>query len=181
MKRLLLSFALVACAHEGSLDRSKPTGRTPDTVSVDEVPVKGFDAEVELLSDKTFRGEILAVDDASVYILDHDKTLAIPRTAVKTIAISLLTATGLAAGIWTAAGTVSTLTHGGFLIISAPLWLATGIPATAAASSHESQVSAASPELGRIYQFARFPQGLPAGWPYVPVDAQGKELTPARR
>jgi hypothetical protein len=176
----LALLALAACVKEGSLDRSAPTGRRADHVDVTDVPVKGFNVSIELLTGPPFTGELLAIDDTNVYILVDQKTLGIPRGAVQKASIDLMPATGVAAGIWTAAGTASTLTHGYFLVFTAPIWLGAGIPSTVAASSHESYVDAPNPELGRIYQFARFPQGLPVGWPYTPLSDGGAEL-PATR
>jgi hypothetical protein len=146
---------------------------------VREVPVNVFDAEVELLDLRTYSGELLAVDDTSVYLLTGPKrTLAIPRRVVQKVTVSLLASTAVGAGLWTAAGTVSTVSHGYYLVFTAPLWLATGIPSSIAAASHETYAEAANHDLGRMYQFARFPQGLPGAWPTVPL-AIGEEPAPA--
>jgi hypothetical protein len=179
-RALFFLLALAGCVKQGSLDRNAPTGRSPEHVDVTEVPVKGFDAKIELSSGGTFTGEILAVDDTKVYLLVEGRTVGIPRGAVQKASIDLMPATGLAAGLWTAAGTVSTFTHGWFLVFTAPVWLGAGIPSTIAASSHESYVDAPQYELGRINQFARFPQGLPVGWRSTSLDDKGAELPAAR-
>jgi hypothetical protein len=64
-------------------------------------------------------------------------------------------------GVWTALGCASTVTHGYYLIITGPMWLATGITSAVGESRSSHAKAENQSDFGRLYQFARFPQGLP--------------------
>ena len=72
-------------------------------------------------------------------------------------------------GLWTLLGTLSTGSHGFFLILSAPVWILTG---TVAAVNQSRQPVLTYPRQGwagwRAY--ARFPQGLPPGLARAALD-----------
>jgi hypothetical protein len=151
-----------ACAH-GMVDRSKGYGGKPTTVEIGEVPVKGFDVKIGY-GDQVVEGELLGLDPAYVYILVEGQTVAVLRSQVKNVNVRLYESHSTAAGVWTAIGTVSTVTHGFWAVFSAPVWLATGIPTTVA-MSNRSHMELENDQLGPLAQFARFPQGLPPNWP----------------
>jgi hypothetical protein len=151
VKRAIFACAIVACAHSTEVDRSRATGRSPANVDVKDVPVKGFETRVEWEGGPTLTGELLAVDDRSLYLLVDDETHPIPRAAVRTASIELYPSYS------------STPSHGFYLVFSAPIWVAAGVSTSIYASS-SNDVDVPNPELGRLNQFARFPQGLPPGF-----------------
>jgi hypothetical protein len=57
--------------------------------------------------------------------------------------------------LWTILGTVSTVSHGFVLVLTAPIWAIAGSTATASASKAP-RVESTDPALLRVY--ARFPQ-----------------------
>jgi hypothetical protein len=64
---------------------------------------------------------------------------------------------------WTGLGVISTLSHGFYLIISAPVWLLSGI-ISAVSVSKEGDFEATAPSRGwwnEMAKFSRFPQGVP--------------------
>lgn len=64
---------------------------------------------------------------------------------------------------WTSLGVISTLSHGFYLIITAPVWIVSGI-ISAASVSREGDYETDRPDLAwwkDMARFARFPQGIP--------------------
>jgi hypothetical protein len=159
----LAACALVACAHSTEVDRSRPTGRSPATVDVKDVPVKGFETQVEWEGGPTRTGELLAIDDRSLYLLIDGEIHPIPRAAVTSVSVELYPSHAWVSAGWAAVGTLSTLSHGFYLVFTAPVWVASGV-GTSIYASNSNDVEVPNRELGRLNQFARFPQGLPAGW-----------------
>lgn len=155
--------AFVGCAHLTGPDRSKGYGGSPATVAVGDVPVTGHEVSVEA-GGETVEGELLGLDATNLYVLADRRTVSVPRWTVSTVRIRLYDSASTAAGIWTTLGTVSTISHGYFLVFSAPIWLATGIPTTVV-TANRARLRVGSDQLDPLSQFARFPQGLPLGWP----------------
>jgi hypothetical protein len=158
-----LSLATVACVRQGVVDRSKGFGGAPTTVDVEDVPVKGYKVHVEH-GGHTTDGELLALDAESLFVLADGATAAIPRRNITGFRIRLYDTSPAAVGVWTGIGTVSTVSHGAWAVISAPVWLAVGIPSTVAIAN-KGKLDVGRESLGPLVQFARFPQGLPPGWP----------------
>jgi len=166
-RALSLTLLVASCASSGQLDRGKGFGGDPaKDVSVDQVPVHGHEVRVEHRSDDGMvltEGELLAVDAMHLWIRTRSGTITIPRGSIRAVEVELHPSGAVAAGLWTAGGTISTVSHGFFLVLTGPLWLITGISATSsAAASNDLEVKPR--DLSELYQYARFPQGLPAGW-----------------
>jgi hypothetical protein len=81
---------------------------------------------------------------------------SVPRASVHRITLVGYGTPVGALDVWAVAGGISTLSHGGFLLFTAPMWVIGGIVATrtekGAGMFHDD-------DLAR--RFARFPQGLP--------------------
>lgn len=111
-------------------------------------------------------GELIAVGTDTVFLLSAEGLIAIPMRAITRATLTAYDAQwgGLAA--WSTFGTVSTLSHGYGLIVSAPVWILTGSIATASASRAPRRQYRSGAEVWREFRkFARFPQGLPPGVP----------------
>lgn len=141
---------------------------------------RGAWIELELIGTKSgsgwLNGELLATDADSVHVLvpmtrdsRRGRVLSFEWGEVRTWrARAYDRGTGTYAA-YTAAGTVSTLSHGLFLVISAPVWLIAGSAITGAESR-----AADFDETDRqseLRPWARFPQGLPPG-----LDVEGLTL-----
>jgi hypothetical protein len=129
-----------------------------------DVPVRGFQVTVETAS-STESGELIAVDEQFLYLNVSDSPALwsgeqIPRAQVAKVTVEVAPSASTATGIWTAVGCASTASHGYFFVFTGPIWLATGIPASAGESA-SSKAVAQPDELSKLYQYARFPQGLP--------------------
>jgi len=171
---LLAALLLVASACKtADPDRSLSRGNLEENVRIHEVPVRGSIATVKLVGMEHV-GEVLAVDEESIWMRVENEELRVPRARVQSVELELYPSKASNNGLWTGVGTASTLTHGFGLLISAPLWLLIGIPATVSASM-ENTVVLTPGQLDLLRHYARFPQGRPAARPEFPEPA----LTPA--
>lgn len=176
----LAASTLLGCMRP-SLDRSVLRGRAPrpDTVDLSDVPIRGFPVTVKLTSGDRdplvydqqspwrlrgdeVQGELLAVDEDYVWLErhGHERYVAVPRSSVEWIRLRGFRHHGWGFGGWTLVGWASTASHGWFAIGTAPMWLAFGVPA-AVFESRTNRLTVEPGDVGRLFQFARYPQGAP--------------------
>lgn len=156
--------ALAACAG-APIDRSQHVGGLEQHVRVGEVPVFGSLCEVETTDGAVVKGELLAVDEERIHVQSGAEARVILRSTARSIELrDLYTSPAVGLGIWTGAGTVSTISHGWLAIVSAPLWLGLGITSTVIAA-HGNDTEVLPPDFDRAKQFARYPQGMPGTLP----------------
>lgn len=160
----LICLSLMACAG-APIDRSEHVGREVRRVPLEEVPVYGSLCEIETLEHDVIKGELLGVDDEHLHVMEGSQTRAIPRSSVRRMElVDLYTSGALGLGIWTGAGSTSTLSHGWLAIVSLPLWLGLGITSTVvAAFGNDAKLQPT--ERDKAKQFARYPQGMPGTVP----------------
>ncbi len=130
-----------------------------------------------------WRGELVAIEAESVFVHNGESLVAIPIARVKRAKIAAYHSPAAVGGGWALAGLLSTPSHGFGLLLSAPIWILTGIftstamsyePITTIQSSSRGISESIDPrdvELGivrepwksfyAVRKFARFPQGLP--------------------
>ena len=102
-------------------------------------------------------GELIAIDVATVHVLTADGFQSIPRASVARITVVGYAGRSGSISLWAVLGGVSTLSHGGFLILTAPMWVVAGIVAT-----HAERRVGLERDVDLARRYARFPQGLPA-------------------
>ena len=107
-------------------------------------------------------GELIAVSAESVWVLSANQGLVIPTATVKKGKLTAYAAQKNGLTAWMLLGTLSTISNGGFLIFTAPMWLIGGSLAVGGESRAPERKS---PPLAwvELAPFARFPQGLPEG------------------
>jgi len=108
-------------------------------------------------------GEFISSDSINVYLLAVDNLLTINKSDIKEAILELDDKNSLEYGAWAGVGTLATISHGKFLIISAPLWLIVGISAASGESFRDRYVEEmpAATYWEEVQKFARFPQGIP--------------------
>jgi hypothetical protein len=108
-------------------------------------------------------GELLAVDTGDLLI--GIPPVRVPAPCVRSLRVAAFETSPTSVALVGAAGTASTLSHGGLLIFSAPVWLiTTGIAVYVhTGSGYESYTPPARP-LVEARRWARFPQGAPAAF-----------------
>ncbi|HYV96951.1 MAG TPA: hypothetical protein VE967_05815 [Gemmatimonadaceae bacterium] len=111
-------------------------------------------------------GEFLAADRDSVFVLSMDDSVrAIAFADVKEAQIAYYDASTDELGVWNFAGVLSTLSNGGFLILTAPMWLIGGSIAAANQSQAPMRYLHDAGAWAAVKMFARYPAGVPAGMP----------------
>jgi hypothetical protein len=104
-------------------------------------------------------GELIAADGKSVVLAKNGHVTVVPVTCANRMTVAAFepgVAEAIAIG---SVGGLSTLSHGFFLVISAPIWLVTTMGATWAQSGAGTLEKPRNPGA-----WARFPQGLPPGF-----------------
>ena len=104
-------------------------------------------------------GELIAADGKSVVLAKGGDVTVLPATCVTRMTVAAFepgVADTIALG---SVGGLSTLSHGFFLVLSAPIWLVTTLGATWAQSGAGTLEKPPRPAA-----WARFPQGLPPGF-----------------
>ena len=157
----------------GACARSSPAPRSWQRSAGEAArSVHGSWIVVETRRGSTVGGELLAVDRDYLHVAVPPDVI---RVAVGDLAkVRLVRFEGdidskLSLGI---VGTLSTLTHGVFLVFSAPIWMISTTVATRTESS--AGVYDSSPvDLGVLQQFSRFPQGLPPGFGHPAGEQDG--------
>jgi hypothetical protein len=105
-------------------------------------------------------GELIAVAQDTIFVLAEDRLLALPRTRIAAASLTAYDSDAGLFGLWTALGTLSTVSHGYVLSLSAPVWLIFGTISSVSESyaPRERYPGKTWEELGK---HARFPQGMP--------------------
>jgi hypothetical protein len=104
-------------------------------------------------------GELIAIDDDSIHVLTAGGLRSVARSSPHRLTVVGYRTPGGSVAAWAIGGGVSTLSHGGFLLFTAPMWAVVGIWA---ALSESGAGDVHGENLARA--FARFPQGLPPGF-----------------
>ncbi len=105
-------------------------------------------------------GEFIAETEDSVFVLTPDSLVAVATSRIVRVRLYTYDAKQGRLALWTTAGSLSTPSHGFFLILSLPLWVLTGSISTAAQS--RLPIEKLPPQSWHeLRKFARFPQGLP--------------------
>jgi hypothetical protein len=104
-------------------------------------------------------GELIAVDQTAFHVLSRTGFQSAPRASVRRITLTGYGNRARTLALWSVFGGASTLSHGFYLLFTAPTWTVGGIVASLkekhASIWHDEDVA---------FRFARFPQGLPPGF-----------------
>jgi hypothetical protein len=109
---------------------------------------------------KQIDGELIAIHPDSIFVLAANNLVGIPAAQIAKAKLTAFDANTGPLILWSVLGTLSTLSHGAGLIISAPVWIISGTAATSA-QSYTPQLSFPKKPWNEFRPFARFPNGLP--------------------
>jgi hypothetical protein len=104
-------------------------------------------------------GELIAIDRDTIHVYAAGRLVSLPRASVRSATLAAFRMDYGTLAAWAALGTLSTVSHGFGLILTAPIWALAGTGA-ASSASRAPRIQSADPETLR--RFARFPQGIPA-------------------
>ena len=118
---------------------------------------------VEPRRGEPFGGELLSADDDGVAVLAGGRAVRVHLADVEKMTIAAYRTHEGRVALWGAAGTLSTVTHGMYLLLSAPVWVVTSLVTPVVI--HDRPVMQWPREsIDKLRPFARFPQGMPPGW-----------------
>lgn len=137
-------------------------------------------------SGQRMEGELIAVEDGRLWLASGGELVPVPEENVRKAKVVAYTASNNGLIGWTTFGTLSTLSHGFVLVLSAPIWmLYGGVVSRTHSSSGYHEYGEVSDERDNLRRWARFPQGLPdrfrqpvAPKPAVETVVRGKLGTP---
>jgi len=182
LRSLVVALALAAgaCSNTFSqVDRSRSFGSPIHSVPVADIPVRGYVVTVETQNHlEDCSGELIAVDGRSLYVDDARGRRSVALGKIKKVSLVLFSF-GDGTGhdrwgylAWGLLGSVSTLTHGFFLILTFPAWVATAAVTTALPDDDPRRV-VLEEGFTQLWPLARYPQGLPVEAPSTaPVPAE---------
>ncbi|MBI5266912.1 MAG: hypothetical protein HY851_06735 [candidate division Zixibacteria bacterium] len=163
----LAGLGLVLEILAGCAGTTAPRGWLP-TAAESQTLAYGAWARVEILdTNLVFEGELIAAVHDTLFVLG-DTIAGLPRKSLYRVTLTRYQQQHGSLAAWTLAGTLSTISHGWVLVLSAPTWIASGIGASAGVS-REPLVRPRLPKSGsmpretleNLSQYARFPQGFP--------------------
>jgi hypothetical protein len=161
----LLAALLAGCASNPA-----PKGWRPSAAEAQRATRGGW-ILIEREEDTNVTGELIAVDPATLHVLTVSGLQSVPRSAVrKARLVGYGTTEHL--WIWTGVGALSTLSHGGWIVVTLPVWLIGG----SVAASGEAKAAYVPPE--NFARFARFPQGLPPSFDPSSLGPLAEEAVP---
>jgi hypothetical protein len=153
-RSLVLVLALAACA----------TNPDPRIRPIELVVLDGHGGWI-VVTDRhgaEIAGELIAIDPGAVRVLGATGLVSVARSDVASARLWAWEGEHGRVGVWGGLGTLSTISHGYFLLISAPIWLiTTGI--TTAVETYAPIVSYPGDGWDKLAIWARFPQGMPPG------------------
>jgi hypothetical protein len=124
-------------------------------------------------------GEFLAMDGDSVFLLSPDSVVrGFPISGIREAQLAFYDGQwGTLAG-WTIVGAVSTISNGGFLIFTFPLWTIGGSLITGGQSRAPLRRVRSAGDWRDARMFARFPAGLPPDLPRTLPPKQRRRAPP---
>jgi hypothetical protein len=146
-----------------------PGARVSPTVDAAAFIARGGWVEAEMASGRfTVRGELLAVTRDSLYVLPANtpdaggRARAIGFRQVRSGSVTKYRPDLGLVDAWGVGGTLSTISHGYYLVFTAPMWMLTGgISHANTASEAKIEFAAGDRRHRELAAWARFPQGLP--------------------
>lgn len=116
--------------------------------------------ELRNMRSRALAGECIAATNDTLYLLNGGELRAVPADAIRRAQVSIIDPWVEGLAYWTAIGTLSTVTHGFFFVLTAPSWLILG-SISMIFQSREGKMFYPADPLADFSRYARFPQGLP--------------------
>ena len=166
MNRARVCFAAAAllvsaCKMTEALERDRHLGKREQNVDIAEVPVLGSNVDVAQTPPMAdVHGELLAVDAKHLWVMKGVAAAPIHFEHIREVRVARYDGQAAIGGFWAVLGAISGISHGFWVLISAPLWGTIGGAAAATMSAGESVAKPGG--FTALKPYARFPQGLPA-------------------
>lgn len=164
-KFIPLLFVFLCC---GCASFHAPYKWLPQPEKVPEDPYGSWIEVVNITPDsikaETIRGELIAIDKDTLYLLDTplSNIQMLPAAKIKSARLVRYYANEAGVAVLTALGALTTISNGMFLIFTMPTWLIGGSIASTA-RSFDPVMDYPDVGLQEFIPYARFPQGFPKG------------------
>ena len=156
------ALLLGGCGHDQLATRDVHHGPLA-LASVEDVPVCGHDAQVERRRGGAVAGELVSVTPDTITLIGEQGLEAVPVADAARVLVKVRPGRGGVIVGTTVVGALSTVSNGGFLILTFPAWIISG--SAVAGIDGSRTYPAAEPTDSALASYARFPQGSPPGWP----------------
>ncbi len=160
----LLASVLLAVTSAGCASNPAPDGWLP---AASEVSTEPYGAWIVLQivsadSGRTVSGELIAAHSDSVFILSSGNLEAHSAGEIVDARVAWYESGSSSLVLWTVAGSLASMSHGAYGIISLPLWIIFGTIATSSQAGSPLVDYQPAMSLPRtLSPYSRFPQGLP--------------------
>ena len=122
-------------------------------------------ANVTLRGGGGLSGELLAVDHEALYVGLTPRLTRVPHQCVTRLQLAAFEITAVDVSALGALGTLSTLTHGFFLVFTVPVWMVTaGLSSYGHSRSGHLKFGLGEEPLHTASAWSRFPAGMPTGY-----------------
>ena len=162
---LLAAATLAACATNPA-----PAGWLPRAENLPQF-TRGAWAIVHRKKAPDTEGELIAAEPEGLHVLTREGLRFAPGAGVESVRLALYAPDGAVSGT-SAAGALSTLTHGWYFPLTIWFWFGPAI-----GESNAPLQTVAPSQVDTLRKYSRFPQGLPAG---LAPEALGNLLPGAR-
>jgi hypothetical protein len=160
--RELVVVAAVAAVANAACIRGNPDPRNP---SLEVMERGGFGAWIALTTTAgaSLEGELISVEPASLSLImpGSGRLTVVQKASIAEGSVYKYESDSLAG--WAVVGTLSTLSHGFFLIFTAPIWSLSSAGIAGSESRHVI-IELARGKWDEVAKWARFPQGMPPGF-----------------
>lgn len=112
-------------------------------------------------NENAVEGEFIAVNSDSLHVMVRDKVQSFATTEISSARVVLFNTDIGRYATWTILGSLATLSNGGLLIFTFPMWLITGIVTGSAESNRINFYDYPTSDWSELNKFTRFPQGIP--------------------
>ncbi len=159
MRTELLSFLILSAAvfNLNCATTSAPNHWLPEREKADQQAFGGW-ITVHKTDKSVLRGELISVTDSGLYVMTIDKLVFTGTDSISTAKLGKYEESNPVAA-WGLLGTLSTVTHGFGLIISAPVWVLSS-SMMASSFSHNKIIEYPEKKFEDFKNYSRFPQGL---------------------
>jgi hypothetical protein len=105
-------------------------------------------------------GELIAVDTDSLFVMSGDKIQIFSKADISAARLILYKTDNNGYTAWTILGALATISNGGFLVFTFPVFLVTGIVTTITEAKRINFYDYPAVSWDELTKYARFPQGI---------------------